>query len=338
MFMDSFDHNNSSTNKWVVPPTDFVTGRDGTGQAVNVGTTGIKYSSASLTNNPYPFHFAFSYRNGLMGGSVGPKGVIWELTQYSNTGGIYALRVVIENTYHINMQIFNSAGNIVPTTNVQKTNFYLKHGVWYNFELILNTVGGTVTNVTLYINEQVVLPATWTHNDISGSNGIITSTEVMLYRGYFDDVLITRSSTPVGDVHIQYLKPIADTHSDFTPSTGTDNYAMVDDAVPDNYTTYNESTTVGAYDLFQMEEVPEGYDIIGAQVIAYAEKHDWGPGIMDFLVETPIEGINLVGELMYLTVGDFVYHTRGFHINPDTGDEYTVEEFNAARFGYKKRA
>lgn len=65
--------------------------------------------------------------------------------------------------------------------------------------------------------------------------------------------------------------PIADVQSDFTPSSGGDNFAMVDEDIRDSDSTYNESSTQGDRDLFTFGNmnIPSTADIDEVLLKAY---------------------------------------------------------------------
>lgn len=72
------------------------------------------------------------------------------------------------------------------------------------------------------------------------------------------------------------IKPASDFSVQFTPSTGTDNYAMVDDTEQDGDTTYVESDTVGHVDTYEYEDVPSGYQVKAVSLVTVARKDDAG--------------------------------------------------------------
>lgn len=100
---------------------------------------------------------------------------------------------------------------------------------------------------------------------------------------YFDDFYVadTSGSAPqndfLGDVRIDTVYPSADgNYTQFTPSTGTDHYALVDETTPST-SDYNESGTAGHKDSYTMQDVSSiPGTIFGVQVNAYAHKDDAG--------------------------------------------------------------
>jgi hypothetical protein len=75
-----------------------------------------------------------------------------------------------------------------------------------------------------------------------------------------------------GELVSVLCKPSSDDATQFTPSAGTDNYAMVDDTAQDGDTTYVESGTVGHKDLYGYEDVPSGYLVKAATLVTIGRK------------------------------------------------------------------
>lgn len=107
----------------------------------------------------------------------------------------------------------------------------------FNETTVLNLTGANLDNASLKDVGTV---------NFKGAAGTTTS---------WDDILImddqgTTFNTHMGDLKIEKKAPTADTaQDDFTPSTATDNYAMVDDIPSDGDTSYNASNTVNDEDL-----------------------------------------------------------------------------------------
>ena len=97
----------------------------------------------------------------------------------------------------------------------------------------------------------------------------------------FDDLYIcdttgTKNNDFLGDVRCDALFPDgAGTYANFTPSAGA-NYENVDEAVPDDDTTYNESSTIGHQDSYALDalSVPNSTTIHGVKSQITARKTD----------------------------------------------------------------
>ena len=79
---------------------------------------------------------------------------------------------------------------------------------------------------------------------------------------YLDDVYLcddsgSKNNDFLGDVRVDCLRPNgAGTHTDFTPSTGS-NYENVDETYPDDDTTYNQGSNVGDQDTYNLGALPD---------------------------------------------------------------------------------
>jgi hypothetical protein len=139
-----------------------------------------------------------------------------------------------------------------------------------------------------------------------------------------------------GDVRIDVCQPTADgAATSFTPSTGADNYAMVDEAEADGDTTYNESTTVNHIDSFTTENAPSSAAIIAVAVTVQARKTDAGASTIAGL--TRISGTDYPGSNQ-ATPSSYAFHQQIWENSPATSVAWTTAEFDGAEFGYKKTA
>lgn len=84
----------------------------------------------------------------------------------------------------------------------------------------------------------------------------------------FDNIFV--ADDWVGELRSVLLSPTSDDSVQFTPSAGSDNYAMVDDAAQDGDTTYVESATNGHKDLYGVTDIAVGLvpHVLTAMVIA----------------------------------------------------------------------
>src|SRR5690606_26273973 len=92
------------------------------------------------------------------------------------------------------------------------------------------------------------------------------------------DIVISSASTPVGPATVWLHLPDGDgDHTDLTPSSGPDNYAMVDENPPDGDTTYVYGDTDGEYDLYALSDLPAGtWEVLAVQTVIDARTDDGG--------------------------------------------------------------
>lgn len=158
-----------------------------------------------------------------------------------------------------------------------------------------------------------------------------------------DDIYIVDTTggaplnTFLGPIKVEGLFPTAEGGTiDFTPSTGTDNSAMVDDNPKDDATTYNESTdTASNKDLFATSNLSTiTGTIFGVQITAQAVSQQGFPvGLQCIVFENATQGTGNVIEVT--TDNKFLSVQHIFDENPDTTSAWTVSEVNAMEIGYE---
>lgn len=164
--------------------------------------------------------------------------------------------------------------------------------------------------------------------------------------GYFDDIAVNSTSgiyqnTWVGLGGIFYLEPTADgDQTDWTPSSGTVNYAMVDDIPPDNATTYNQGDTVGEIDLYQVDDCPEYINTINLVEVVYrAALVTSGENQLTDLVKVSGTVYSGIATTIVPITPSFTYYKGTIHyVNPATGTAWGTAEVNAMQAGLEVTA
>lgn len=138
----------------------------------------------------------------------------------------------------------------------------------------------------------------------------------------------------LGDVRIDPLYGTADgNHQDSTPSTGTDQYAMVDETAPNDDTDYNTLTAAGK-DTFVMQNAPvSGASIFGVQINMHAKKADAGIATMRALAR--VAGTTYNASTVNPADG-YLYKRGIFNGNPADGAAWETADIDAAEFGYER--
>jgi hypothetical protein len=91
----------------------------------------------------------------------------------------------------------------------------------------------------------------------------------------YDDLYMTNTATRVGERRIDVLRPSADTaQKDWTPSTGTNNSALVDDTTFNDDTDYVSASTVGNKDLYDIGNLGFTPAAITALQVTYRARKD----------------------------------------------------------------
>ena len=136
----------------------------------------------------------------------------------------------------------------------------------------------------------------------------------------------------LGDVQSLALNPIADgAVTDFTPSAGTANYAMVDESPMDSDLTHNEAVALGNVDLFDHTDCPAG-SVHSVTQVAWARKTDSGSG--NLRTKAAVGTGTYSGTIKPLTTNYGVVATR-YRASPATAQPWSVVELNSSTFGYE---
>lgn len=135
-----------------------------------------------------------------------------------------------------------------------------------------------------------------------------------------------------GPLELVDFTPNVDIVKEWTPSTGVDNFANVDEAQPNADTDYNSSETTGQKDIFGFAdgEVPESVVCIG--LVSWARKEDSATRKFKQLLR--------VGGVDYSGVDIFAAETYGrfldtWELNPDTVAPWDPSELAALEAGYE---
>lgn len=215
----------------------------------------------------------------------------------------------------------------------------LQLGVWHYVEFKA-TIDNTSGSYTVRVDGTVVLSGTGADTQYSSSSSVANSIAIgQSYAGfvefYIDDVYILNTDgSPndfLGDCRVDYLLPGANgATNDFTASAGS-NYQCVDDADPDDDSTYVSSSTVGHVDLYAFGDISHTPDTIhGVQVLMSAKADDAGDRSIAEVCRSG--GTNYSGTSQTLGT-DYRYFRQILTTDPDTGSAWGKTGLNAAQFG-----
>jgi len=140
----------------------------------------------------------------------------------------------------------------------------------------------------------------------------------------------------LGDCRIDCQFPNGDgSNSDFTCSTGSTHYTLVDESTP-NTSDYVESSTVSQKDTWNFANLSAiTGTIYGVQVCTAALKDDAGARSLANTVKS--SSTNADGATQALSTSQ-LYYLDIFPTDPNTAAAWTESNFNAAEFGVKVAA
>jgi hypothetical protein len=203
-------------------------------------------------------------------------------------------------------------------------------GQWRTIELHVHAHASTGA-YTLKLNGSTVLSAT-NVSTVASSNAYYNSVRVgpaSSVSSYcaFDDLYIRDDSTFLLDWKITTRFPVSDVGpNDGTPSSGSDNFAMVDDAAPDGDTTYLGSGS-GNVDRFGFDPIGTG-QVHAVVMNIVCRETDANP----FSVTLHANGD---GAAQAIGSTSYVMRSEIFEVNPDTSNPWTPSEVNSGEFGFE---
>lgn len=231
-------------------------------------------------------------------------------------------------------------------TTAHNTGVTLTAGVWYFLELkvVFNATTGSaelrVGGTSEYTQSSLNTCGPYTSGPLSVRHGATS------WVWFLDDVAVYDTAAHpddggsnslmdfTGPWRMRTVRPNADTaQDDWTPSSGVDNYAMVDDQDNDEDATYNASTSVGDRDELEHNGALNLSPLIAVQVVAAARKTNAGTG--DLTVG--IESSAVAGETTH-SLGEgsaYLHYRHGQDVDPNTGLAWTAANFNAALLTYE---
>ncbi len=158
---------------------------------------------------------------------------------------------------------------------------------------------------------------------------------------YLDDIYIVDNSDAtgfLGETRVVYLLPNADTaQKDFSTSAGSNNYALVSDGpVSDSDTTYVQTVTNNAKDLYELDPMPFTPNSIKGLRLSGNLKSILTPTSGKLILKTggtTYEGTAFFPGSSYAT---FKYNTSySLLTNPDTSAAWTTSDIDALQIGIK---
>lgn len=193
--------------------------------------------------------------------------------------------------------------------------------IWLDNTQILNLTGqDTLTGTNAYIR-QCVLRAI--------CSDIIT---------YFDDLYLldTNGAAPcndrLGDIRIDPLRPNgAGSHTDFTPSAGSNDENVDEAGGPDDDTTYNDGSDVGNQDSYAMEDLEAlGATIFGIKSQVTCKKTD--AGARGYKILTRFNGSDFLSDEINPAT-DYETRAKIYQINPDDSAAFEEADINSMEIG-----
>lgn len=220
------------------------------------------------------------------------------------------------------------------TTLATSTNI-LQANTWHFIEVLV-TIHPSAGTVEVYVDGS---KTGWI--DITGQNTRNTANSYANGFGigandsvttYHDDVYFADARMGDGRVREVPITTGDGTHADFTPSSASDNGAMVDEADPDGDTTYNQSTTPGNVDTYNVGTVGSTGAIKGLITRAVVKKV--GTGVVGVQLVRRVAGTDYTDAAEHFLPSDAYVALGKFDVqSPATSVDFTEAELNASELG-----
>lgn len=201
-----------------------------------------------------------------------------------------------------------------------------------------NTVGATEVRV----NSEVVAGLTLTGQDTIGTGSNLCAQVAIVQRAdptsdrqayYFKDWVLwddsgSQNNNFLGLLNVINLYPNSDVAVNWTPSTGTSAYQMVDEIDPDDADYISAPDTYPPAVVMGLTDLPA--DIVGVRglvVVHRSRKTDGGDGNLQTAIR--VGGLDDTGAVRPITTA-FTYRYDVSELSPATGTAYTPTEVNEA--------
>jgi len=188
------------------------------------------------------------------------------------------------------------------------------------------------------VNGDTVLSASGVDTDNNGSGECDT---IVFRAGFYSSLLgdiyladDTAGQDFMGELKVETLRPSADTaQADWTPSTGGDNYAMVDNEYSDD-TTYVEGALTGDKDLYDfgnLVNIDSGIVAIQVSTVAMVT----AASALDMIPVLKSGATEQDADTRRVTGNDGIYYLDVYMQDPNTAADWAVAGVNAIQSGVK---
>lgn len=155
-------------------------------------------------------------------------------------------------------------------------------------------------------------------------------------RYYWSDIILSYDGPDLGRTALLYLFPNADeTAQDWTPASGSDGYAMLDDNLASSVTEYVEASSVG--DISQFDVQAPGISVFGLYAVAiqsFQTKTTTATAETDFVLT--VNGTDYNSPAQNLSDASYVLEDYIWDQNPDTSAQWQVSDIAGLRMGFEK--
>jgi hypothetical protein len=256
-FVESFDHYNIETSKWMIA---------GAGSAINLTNSGISRTGIGcclLTQISGPQLLFPPLARVVFGGAFYPNGAP---AVQGDFGQIYDVRSINEGVSQVRIGMYTDGTLVVKNDNdpvaivIASSAAGVINPAAYNYIEVDAQIAASAS-VTVKVNNTVVIDVSGVRTRVPGTSAVVNQFELKaiggVTTGRHDDFYI-RDPKAIGQglafygpIRVRVAVAVSDsTPLLWTPSTGTDHFAMVDEIPPDDGTTYVSGDTPNQIDQY----------------------------------------------------------------------------------------
>jgi hypothetical protein len=340
VFLDSFDHydTNHIISKWTLGGGEVGTafGRNGQGMNLGAGSGAVSKTVPPQSNFTVGWAVKINIGQGL-------GGFLWTLSCLTGSGGLATLAQLSigdDGTF-----ITWAGNNVIDNPKA----FTYSPSTWAYVELEVQLGGSTPisVNITLRVNGQQISNAGAPSN--VNLSGLMNTTQALgnvhrfsgavnLGSTWIDDLYIATGGGFFGDVRIGCIYPRIDQIMNFTPSSGSNGFSLLNEhpsptysgPAPDDDATYIfDDITTDAYQAFFDMITTLTDEVQAVQFNIYARKDDEGSRAI-----TPyIGGFQDVMQNWFYLSDNYFYHTFPYTVDPAGGGDWSPALINGTAFG-----
>ena len=213
-------------------------------------------------------------------------------------------------------------------------------GQWYYIEWKVQIGDSAATELRINGVTDIDITGVDTKKYAGDDVSLIVFYALMSSGDCIDDIYVLDGASGLndflGEVEIEAIFPNSDYGTcDWTCSTGTDHYALVDDNPPDDDSTYVSTDTVDHKDLFDYQDVSGDAGILGIQINTLARVESAARNLTPMVRSGGIEYAQTAQSVTDTSYDEFV---TILETDPNTSSAWTVTNLNAAQFGVKMTA
>jgi hypothetical protein len=338
IFIDGFDHYATANigKKWTTAGASATIGSSGRRSSGNLATasssSGVVTKTLAATAS-WVIGFAFQYTGSVTGSA--------SICALLDAGTLQCeLRINADGTLSVTRNGSAVTGGTSVTALSAGAYYYLEWKVTIADSIGANSckvrIGG-VDAITVTTGQDLKNTANASANQVrlGCASGTNVATEL------FDDLYVCDQSGStnndfLGDCRVDTLLPTGDgTTSNFTPSTGSAHWSLVDEVDP-NTTDYVSSSNSGDIDLYTYPDLTTlvTSTVYGVQVNSAALKDDAGSRSVAVVARS--SGSNVAGSTQALSTSQLIYNS--IYEADSAAAAWTQTSVNAAEFGVKVAA